>query len=109
MRRVVTMTPDWKSPAMVSRIALLGVVGLLVVGGAGLGAERGAGGGDAAGGGRGGAAGGGQRGGGGRGAIVDPVARALAGAIDIHVHSLPDNVARSVDIFEAATLAKAHG
>ena len=41
--------------------------------------------------------------------MVDPAARALAGAVDIHVHALPDNVERPIDIFEAATLAKAHG
>src|SRR5262245_45723309 len=39
----------------------------------------------------------------------DEAARARDGAIDIHVHSLPDNVPRSVDIFEAATLARVHG
>ncbi len=94
------MNPDWRARTLVSQIALALIVALVVVGGKGMGAQRGAGRGDAA-------SGGGQRGG--RGAVVDPVARALAGAIDIHVHSLPDNVARSVDIFEAATLAKAHG
>ena len=35
--------------------------------------------------------------------------RALQGTIDIHVHSYPDNVERSVDGFEAATQAKAGG
>jgi hypothetical protein len=33
----------------------------------------------------------------------------LAGAIDIHVHSFPDNTARSVDGLEAAIMARAHG
>jgi len=37
----------------------------------------------------------------------DEAARILAGAIDIHVHSDPDNVPRSVDGLEAATLARA--
>jgi uncharacterized protein DUF6282 len=37
----------------------------------------------------------------------DDAARVLAGAIDIHVHSDPDNVPRSVDGLEAATLARA--
>jgi hypothetical protein len=45
----------------------------------------------------------GQRGG------SDDAARLLAGAIDIHVHSDPDNVPRSVDGLEAATLARAKG
>ena len=40
---------------------------------------------------------------------VDEVARALAGAIDIHVHSLPDSAERSVDGLEAAVMARAHG
>jgi hypothetical protein len=40
---------------------------------------------------------------------VDEVARALSGAIDIHVHSLPDNIERSVDGLEAAVMARAHG
>ena len=35
--------------------------------------------------------------------------RVLAGTIDIHVHSDPDNVPRSVDGLEAATLARASG
>jgi hypothetical protein len=52
----------------------------------------------------------GQRGGrGGPPAAGNEAARALSGAIDIHVHSLPDNVPRSVDVFEAATLANAEG
>ncbi len=37
------------------------------------------------------------------------MARALAGAIDIHVHSLPDSTERSVDGLEAAVMARAHG
>jgi len=45
----------------------------------------------------------GQRGG------PDDAARVLAGAIDIHVHSDPDNVPRSVDGLEAAKLARSHG
>ena len=36
-------------------------------------------------------------------------ARLLAGAIDIHVHSRPDNRARSLDAIDAARQAKAHG
>src|SRR4029078_7934630 len=35
--------------------------------------------------------------------------RALAGAIDIHVHSTPDDRERSVDGLEAAVMARAHG
>jgi Family of unknown function (DUF6282) len=35
--------------------------------------------------------------------------RLVAGTIDIHVHSHPDNVARSVDGLEAATQARARG
>jgi hypothetical protein len=83
-------------------LPLIALVVLALVGVKGIGAERGFG--RVA-----GPAGGGQGIAGGEGAVVDPVARALAGAIDIHVHSLPDNVPRSVDVFEAATLAKAHG
>jgi uncharacterized protein DUF6282 len=45
----------------------------------------------------------GQRGG------PDDAARALAGAIDIHVHSDPDNVPRSLDGLEAARLARSKG
>jgi hypothetical protein len=37
------------------------------------------------------------------------VARDLRGAIDIHVHSDPDNVPRALDGFEAARFAKDHG
>src|SRR5688572_5109232 len=50
----------------------------------------------------------GQRGGP-AGAGNDPVSRALSGAIDIHVHSFPDNVERSLDALEAAVIARAHG
>src|SRR5438093_468350 len=35
--------------------------------------------------------------------------RWLAGAIDIHVHSFPDNTERSVDGLEAAIMARTHG
>jgi hypothetical protein len=40
---------------------------------------------------------------------AEEVTRALAGAIDIHVHSAPDSRERSVDAIEAATLARARG
>ena len=50
----------------------------------------------------------GQQAAGGRGSAEDPD-RFLAGAIDIHVHSFPDNTDRSVDGLEAAILARAHG
>jgi hypothetical protein len=40
---------------------------------------------------------------------ADDAARLLAGTIDIHVHSDPDNVQRSVDGLEAATLARSKG
>jgi hypothetical protein len=40
---------------------------------------------------------------------ADDSHRFLAGAIDIHVHSSPDNVERSVDGLEAAVMARAHG
>ena len=40
---------------------------------------------------------------------ADDPHRFLAGAIDIHVHSSPDNVERSVDGLEAAVMARAHG
>ena len=39
----------------------------------------------------------------------DAARTALAGAIDIHVHSAPDNTPRSVDAIEAARLARAAG
>ena len=44
-----------------------------------------------------------------RGAGPDEAARALAGAVGIHVHSDPDNVPRSVDGIDAARLARARG
>jgi hypothetical protein len=37
------------------------------------------------------------------------VARALAGAIDIHVHNLPDDRPRSIDAVDVAMLARARG
>src|SRR6266498_1692315 len=39
----------------------------------------------------------------------DAAVRALNGAIDIHVHSYPDNVERSIDALEVSMLARAHG
>ena len=39
----------------------------------------------------------------------DATSRSLAGTIDIHVHSAPDNTPRSVDAIEAAKLAHAAG
>jgi hypothetical protein len=39
----------------------------------------------------------------------DDASRALAGAIDIHVHSTPDDRERSVDGVEAAIMARAYG
>src|SRR5262245_30043124 len=39
----------------------------------------------------------------------DDAARVLQGAIDIHVHSTPDDRERSVDGLEAAVMARAHG
>src|SRR5436309_4753576 len=50
-----------------------------------------------------GRAGAGQRGG------TDDAARALAGAIDIHVHSDPDDRPRSIDAIDVAKLARARG
>jgi hypothetical protein len=44
-----------------------------------------------------------------RGGAADEVAQVLAGAIDIHVHSDPDNVPRALDGVEAAKLARAKG
>jgi hypothetical protein len=44
-----------------------------------------------------------------RGGSADEVAQVLAGAIDIHVHSDPDNVPRSLDGIEAAKLARSKG
>jgi hypothetical protein len=40
---------------------------------------------------------------------TDDVDRALAGTIDIHVHSLPDDRARSIDALDVARLAKTRG
>jgi hypothetical protein len=40
---------------------------------------------------------------------TDDLTRALAGSIDIHVHSFPDSTERSVDGLEAAIMARAHG
>jgi hypothetical protein len=40
---------------------------------------------------------------------ADTPDRLLAGAIDIHVHSSPDDRERSVDALEAAIMARAHG
>src|SRR5215471_10437509 len=40
---------------------------------------------------------------------ADPVARALDGAIDIHVHSFPDNTERSIDALEVSMLSRARG
>jgi hypothetical protein len=40
---------------------------------------------------------------------ADDAARALAGAIDIHVHSLPDDRPRSIDALEVAKLSQARG
>src|SRR3954471_21727320 len=52
----------------------------------------------------------GQRGAGGLHQATGPnVDRDLRGAIDIHVHSAPDNVRRSVDGLDAAKLAQQHG
>ena len=45
----------------------------------------------------------GQRGG------ADDAARVLVGTIDIHVHSDPDNVPRSIDGIDAAKLARSKG
>src|SRR6185436_5985054 len=39
----------------------------------------------------------------------DAVGRALSGAIDIHVHSFPDDRPRSIDAIEAARQARARG
>ena len=51
----------------------------------------------------------GQRGGGIPQATGPTVARDLRGAVDIHVHSAPDNVARSIDGLDAAKLAQQNG
>src|SRR5262245_63681327 len=42
-------------------------------------------------------------------AAQDAAADVLRGAIDIHVHSDPDNVPRSLDGLDAATMARASG
>ena len=47
--------------------------------------------------------------GGGQAAPPNEAARVLDGAIDIHVHSLPDSTPRSIDGFEVAVLARARG
>jgi hypothetical protein len=51
----------------------------------------------------------GQRGAGIPQATGPNVARDLRGAVDIHVHSAPDNVARSIDGLDAAKLAQQKG
>ncbi len=51
----------------------------------------------------------GQRGGGIPQATGPNVARDLRGAVDIHVHSAPDNVARSIDGLDVAKLAQQKG
>jgi len=45
------------------------------------------------------------------GQAIDAVAtaRLLAGTIDIHVHSAPDNVPRSIDGLDVAKLARSRG
>jgi hypothetical protein len=50
-----------------------------------------------------------RRAGAGQGGATSDAARALAGAIDIHVHSYPDDRPRSLDAIEAATLARSRG
>lgn len=42
-------------------------------------------------------------------AVSAEIARALAGAIDIHVHNLPDDRPRSIDAVDVAMLARARG
>jgi hypothetical protein len=44
-----------------------------------------------------------------QGGSPEDVARALAGAVDIHVHSLPDDRPRSIDAIDVATLARSRG
>ena len=56
-----------------------------------------------------GGAGASQQGRGRQGGAEDPVARALNGAIDIHVHSFPDNTERSIDGLEVSILSRARG
>ena len=48
-------------------------------------------------------------GGAGQGRGAEDVARVLAGAIDIHVHSDPDNVPRSIDGIDVAKLSRSKG
>lgn len=45
----------------------------------------------------------------GAGPVSAEIARALAGAIDIHVHNLPDDRPRSIDAVDVATLARTRG
>jgi hypothetical protein len=45
----------------------------------------------------------------GQGGVAADPARLLGGAIDIHVHSLPDDRPRSIDAFDVAKLAAARG
>jgi len=42
-------------------------------------------------------------------AVSDDAVRALAGTIDIHVHTLPDDRARSIDALDVARLARTRG
>src|SRR5215470_11592102 len=44
-----------------------------------------------------------------RGGSDNAVSRALDGAIDIHVHSFPDNAERSIDALEVSILSRARG
>jgi len=46
---------------------------------------------------------------GGAGQVPGDAARLLAGAIDIHVHHLPDDRPRSIDAIDVARLTKARG
>jgi len=43
------------------------------------------------------------------GATVEETARVLAGTIDVHVHTLPDDRPRSIDAIDVATLAQSRG
>jgi hypothetical protein len=45
----------------------------------------------------------------GQGGATSDAARALAGAVDIHVHNLPDDRPRSIDAIDVATLARTRG
>ena len=49
------------------------------------------------------------RGSGGQGGDAGVAARALAGAIDIHIHNLPDDRPRSIDAIDVAKLARMRG